>query len=74
MSRKGSGRYVESDLKFEDKVNKVVKKANKISGFLMRSITHKNRNIMVPLFKALLCLILEYGNVIWSPILKKRIN
>ena len=52
----------------------MVKRANKIAGLLMRTITHKAVSIMIPLFKALVRPILEYGNVVWSPYLKKHIN
>ena len=37
-------------------------------------ITNKTKHIMVPLFKALVRPILEYGNVVWCPKLKKNIE
>ena len=41
---------------------------------LSRVITNKDKEIMVPLFKSLVRPVLEYGNVVWSPSLKKHIQ
>jgi len=67
------GVIVDEDLSFEDQINDVVKRANRISGLLIRTITYKDKSIMVPLFKALVRPILEYGNAVWCPKLKKHI-
>ena len=40
----------------------------------MKTISFKTKEIMVPLFKALVRPILEYGNVVWSPYKKKDID
>ena len=40
----------------------------------MRTITFKSPDIMVPLYKALIRPILEYGNPIWCPRFKKDID
>ena len=40
----------------------------------MKTITFKTKEIMAPLFKALVRLILEYGNVVWAPYKKKEID
>ena len=71
---KDLGVYVDSDLSFQEHVKEVVKRANKISGLLIRTITYKHKDIMVPLFKALVRPILEYGNTVWCPKLKKHIQ
>ena len=36
-------------------------------------ISFKTRDIMVPLFKTLIRPVLEYGNVVWCPNLKKHV-
>ena len=41
---------------------------------ISRYIEYKDKEIMVLLFKSLVRSILEYGNVIWFPTLKKDIN
>ena len=65
---------MDPELGFEDHINEAVKKANKIAGLLMRNITYKTPDIMIPLFKALIRPILEYGNPVWHPSLKKHVN
>ena len=40
----------------------------------MRNIHFKSPHIMVPLFKALVRPILEYGNAVWCPYTRKDIN
>ena len=61
-------------LSFEEHINNIVKKARSISGLIIRTITFKSKEIMVPLFKALVRPILEYGNVVWSPNKRKHID
>ena len=73
-SEKDLGVVVDEDLTFDDHITEVIKRANRISSLLIRTITFKNKNIMVPLFKALVRPILEYGNVVWCPRLKKHIT
>ena len=68
------GVMVDSELKFCEHVEMTVRKANQIAGLLMKTITYKSRDVMVPLFKSLVRSILEYGNPLWNPILKKHVN
>ena len=73
-SEKDLGVIVDTDLSFENHMNEVVKKANKIAGLILRTINFNNKDILVPLFKTLVRPLLEYGNAVWSPILKKHIH
>ena len=66
-SEKDLGIFVDPLLSFEDHINSIVKRARSISGLVIRTITFKSKEIMVPLFKALVRPILEYGNVVWCP-------
>ena len=52
----------------------VVKKANEIAGLIMRTIKFNNKDVLIPLFKTLVRPILEYGNAVWCPFLRKHIN
>ncbi len=54
-------------LKFEDHIEKFVKKARQISGLIIPTITYKAKESMVPLYKSLVRPILEYGSAVWSP-------
>ena len=40
----------------------------------MRNFENKSENILLPLYKALIRPVIEYGNVVWSPYLRKNIN
>ena len=62
------------DLKFEQHINEIVKKANKTAGMIGQYIQYKNKEFMVPLFKSLVRPILEYGNVVCAPCLRKKTN
>ena len=73
-SEKDLGIFVDPLLSFEDHINSVVKRARSISGLIIRTITFKSKEIMVPLFKALVRPILEYGNVVWCPKKKRHIE
>ena len=74
MAEKDLGVVIDPLLTFEKHIEEVVKKANKLVGMLSRVITNKDKEIMVPLFKSLVRPVLEYGNVVWSPSLKKHIQ
>ena len=71
-SEKDLGVFVDSLLNFEDQVDYVTKKARRLSGLIVRYITYKSSSIMIPLFKALIRPVLEYGNTVWCP--SKRIQ
>ena len=71
---KDLGVFVDANLTFEPHINNTVLKANRMSGLLVHTITNKSKLIMIPLFKALVRPILEYGNAVWSPHLRKHID
>ena len=72
-SEQDLGVYVDPLLNFEEHMNITVKKARRLSGLIIRNISCKSKDIMVPLFKSLVRPILEYGNVVWSPYTRKYI-
>ena len=74
LSEKDLGVHVDPLLSFNDHINSVVKKARSISALIIKTISFKSKEIMVPLFKALVRPILEYGNVVWKPSKRKHIN
>ena len=73
VCEKDLGVFVDPNLNFEEHVNYVLKKTRSLSGLIMRTIHYKTKDIMVPLFKSLIRPILEYGNVVWNPILLETI-
>jgi len=68
------GVIIDPSLNFETHINETVKKGNRLAGLLVRTITNKSTDIMVPLYKALIRPVLEYGNPVWCPFLRKHID
>ena len=51
-----------------------VKKARSLTGLILRSVTGRTGDILLPLFIALVRPILEYANPVWCPMYKKDIE
>lgn len=68
---KDLGVHVDPTLKFSQHVRKTTNKANSILGMIRRTFDYMDKSMMIQLFKGLIRPILEYGNIIWSPSLKK---
>ena len=64
---------IDPNLDFQEHMTGAVKKASRISNMLTRHISFKNKNIMLPLYTALVLPLIEYGNTVWSPFLSKDI-
>ena len=74
VAEKDLGVIVDPDLRFDEHIHQVVRKATRISGLLMRTISYKTDAIMIPLYKAMIRPRLEYANPVWHPTLRKHIN
>jgi ribonuclease P/MRP protein subunit RPP40 len=61
-------------LSYSDHISGTVAKATKIAGLIRRSFQYLDETSFCTLFKALVRPILEYGNTIWAPKLKKDIT
>ena len=61
-------------LKFSKHVRAVASKANRIVGFVKRNFNFMNSDMFRTLYKALIRPHLEYGNSVWSPMLKQGIS
>jgi hypothetical protein len=73
-SEKDLGVYVDHNLNFSDHIENTVKKARNICYMLVRSISDKCPEIMIPLFKSLVRPVLEYGNAVWCPYKVKDVD
>ena len=71
---KDIGVYVDSNLNFDTHVTNTVKSARKLTGLLCRTISYKSPEVMLPLYKSLVRMILEHANVVWAPYKKKYVN
>ena len=70
---KDLGVHFDNKINFNDHIQKTVKKSNQTLGLIRRTFQHLNSTILINLFKSRVRPILEYGNVVWSPYLKKDI-
>ena len=74
LCEKDLGIFIDPKLNFNDHITTTVKKARRLNGMMMRNISIKDKSIMVPLFKAIIRPVLEYGNAVWCPHWKKDIK
>ena len=73
-SEKYLGVHIDPDLNFTEHIKRQTKKAQALSGMIMRTFVHKTSNVLIPLFKALIRPVVEYGNPVWCPYLRKDID
>ena len=73
-AKKDLGVTIDPLLDFDQHITNIVKKANSISCMIYRGIIHKDKVIMIPLYKSLIRSILEYANPVWCPYLRKHID
>ena len=69
---KDLGILIDSKLNFQEHVNKKVKQANSILGIIKRSFKTLNKDSFIPLYKALVRPILEYGQPAWFPLYERE--
>ena len=74
IAEKDLGIIIDPNLSFDTHINEIVKKCNRLSGMLIRTMTNLTPKIMIPLFKSLVRPVLEYGNSVWNPFLRKHID
>ena len=72
--KKDLGVHIDPELNFNEHINKQTKKACRLSGMIMRTFVNKTQSIMIPLNKALIRPVVEYGNPVWCPYLRKDID
>ena len=64
---KDLGVIIDDQLRFRKHAAAAVKRANRVLGCIKRTIKYKEKDMIVPLYTALVRPLLEYGNVIWCP-------
>ena len=72
VCEKDIGVYVDSNLTFDSHNMNTVKLGRKLTGMLCRTINYKTPDVMLPLYKSIVRMILEFANVVWAPYKKKR--
>ena len=71
---KDLGVHIDPELNFNEHILKQTQKARSLSGMIMRTFVNKTRTILVPIYKALIRPVVEYGNPVWCPYLRKDID
>ena len=71
---KGLGVILDAELKFDEHISVKVKKANAIAGLIRRTFSYLDGPLFKKLFTTFVRPHLEYGQVIWTPRLKKYIT
>ena len=71
---KDLGVYVQDNLKFDQHISITVNRANRLVGLIKRAFSYLDEETLLVLYKTLIRPILDYGNLIWFPTLKKDIR
>ena len=66
--------YVQDNLKFDKHISLTVNRANRLVGLIKRAFSYLDIETLLILYKTLIRPILDYGNLIWYPTLKKDIR
>ena len=69
---KDLGVTFDSSLKFDKHINNIVTKANQTLGIIKRNFQFMDKEIFLKLYKALIRPVLEYGQTVWYPHLKRQ--
>ena len=74
LNEKDLGVNIDPLLNFDNHISTITKKARQMSGLIVKSITHKSKEIMVPLFKSIVRQPMEHAHAVWNPYKKKHIK
>ena len=66
-SVKDLGIIVDPSLKFHIHTSTVTARANQMLALIKKSFEYLSTNMLLQLYKSLVCPILEYGNIVWGP-------
>ena len=66
--------YVQDNLKFDKHISLTVNRANRHVGLIKRAFSYLDEETLLVLYKTLIRPILDNGNLIWFPTLKKHIR
>ena len=74
VKEKNLGITISADMKVSEQCGIAASKGNQILGLIRRNITYKEKNLIIPLYKAIVGLHLEYCIQAWRPYRKIRLN
>ena len=62
------------NLKFDEHIDSTVNKVNRIIGLIKRKFTHMDKDLSLTLYKSLVRLKIDYGNIVFYPTTKNNIQ
>ena len=68
------GIIITKDLEWQKQTEKSCKTANRLLWFIARNFRYKNKELIIPLCKCLVCSHLEHAVQFWSPHLRRDID
>ena len=71
---KDLGVYVDTDLNFESHIEYIVKRASSKKATILRNFSYRSKNVLIPLYKALVRPILEYANTVWDSSYRNQVK
>ena len=74
VKEKDLGVTMEANMKVSEQCRIAASKGNQVHGMIRRSITYKDKSLIVPLYNAIVIPRLEYCIHAWSPYLRKYID
>ena len=70
---KDLGVYLSSNLEWETQIAEAIKMGRKFLGWILRSFTARNQEVLLFLYKAYVLPRLEYASILWSPHQQKHV-
>ena len=61
-------------MKFDIHINNIVNKANRLLGLVKRTFSYMDRDTFLIIYKSIIRPIIDYGDSVWNPSLKKHIQ
>ena len=61
-------------MKFDIHINNIVNKANRLLGLVKRTFSYMDRDTFLIIYKSIIKPIIDYGDSVWNPSLKKHIQ
>ena len=71
---KDLGVLVDEELKFEDHIQHIIKRANSKKALILNNFTFRSEKVLIPLFKSLVRPILEYANTVWDSSFRNQVE
>ncbi|XP_057297606.1 uncharacterized protein LOC130628641 [Hydractinia symbiolongicarpus] len=71
---KDLGVIMSNDCKFNKHISNLISKANRITGWILRTFESREKNLMLTLWKSLVIPHLDYCSQLWSPLMKGQIQ